>query len=264
MKPLIIQTFLFFFIIQLLLISGCSKEDSNPLVPDDSDKYFLMYFDNDSVKISFSELPKFSINGEEAIQLNHFVDTTLVHPFIDKNDLSHDTRALYSYQIAGEDGFSAYTNRGYPNNIWGHLLLGHVIVSNRQVIFPADKIDLPGAYNVKTARHIYIHRKFDLEFTDSVNIVELRNITPVQVINQDGLPEQAVPLKDVVMSQINNPGSYDYNIRSLDNFGPTTDMSWEQFQTGYWLLSSEKTMFTDTTLVGGSYKLKVLDKILLK
>ncbi|MFO7524722.1 MAG: hypothetical protein R6W68_04670 [Ignavibacteriaceae bacterium] len=257
------RTYSLLIFVILLLIYSCAKEN-NPLVPDDSDKYFWVYFNNDSVKISFSDLPKISADGEEAVQLNHFVDTTLVHPFMDKNGLSYDSRTLYSYQIAGEDGFSAYTNRGYPNNIWEHLTIGHVIVSSRQVIFPDDRIDLPGAYNVKIARHIYIHRKFDLEFADSVNIVELRNISSVQVINQDGISEQAVPLKDVVMSKINDPESYNYNILSLDNFGPTTDMSWEEFQTGYWLLSSEKTFFSETTLVGGSYKLKALEKILVK
>lgn len=265
------MTFRFFTLLRLFVIFylpffivGCTKEDSNPVTPDDSDKYFMVFFDGDSVKVTFKNLPKFNADGEEAIQLNYFIDTSLVHPFIDKNGLSHDTRTLYSYQIVGDDGFSASGSRGYPNNIWAHFFLGHVITKNRQVIFPDNKIDLPGAYNVKFARRIFIHRKFDLAFTDSTTFVELRKISPVQVTNPDGLPEQAVPLKDVVMSKVINPGSYNYNMVAVDNFGPTTDMTWNQFQTGYWLLSSQVTMFTDTTLVGGRYKLKVLEKILVK
>lgn len=258
--------FQIYFIISiiLLLVLSCSKEDENPITPDDSDKYFMVYFNGDSVKVSFTNLPKFDAEGEEAIKLNFFIDTSLVHPFVDKNTVSHDSRPLYSFQIEGDDGFSASGSRGYPNNIWDHLFLGHVITSNRHVIFPDNLIVLPGAYNVKTSRRIYIHRKFDLDFTDSVHIVDLDDITPVQILNPDNVLEAAIPLKDVVTTMVTNPGIYNYNILSLDNFGPTADLTWAQFQTGYWLLSSEKTMFTDTTLVGGRYKLKVLEKILVK
>jgi len=246
------------------MVISCSKEENNPITPDDSDKYFMVYFNSDSVKILFTDLPKFDADDEEAIQLNYFIDTSLIHPFIDKDTVSHDSRSLYSYLIAGDDGFSAAGSRGYPNNIWDQLFLGHVITSSRQVIFPDNKIDLPGAYNVKTSRRIYTHRKFDLDFIDSVHIVDLGKLTPVQILNPDNELEEAIPLQDVVTAMVTNPGIYNYNILSLDNFGPTADMTWAQFQTGYWLLSSEKTMFTDTSLVGGIYKLKVLEKILVK
>ena len=257
--------FHFAIFILLLIAAGCSKEENNPLTPlDDPDKYFWTYYNNDSVKVAFKNLPKFNADGEEAIQLNYFIDTSLIHPFIDKNGIYHDTRTLYSYQIVGDDGFSASGSRGYPNNIWEHFFLGHVIISNRQVIFPDDKIDLPGAYNVKFARKIFVHRKFDLEFIDSTRFVELKNISPVQVTNPDGLIEHAIPLKNLVTAVVTNPETYSYNLLSVDNFGPTSNMSWSQFQTGYWLLNSQVTMFTDTTLVGGRYKLKVLKKILLR
>lgn len=255
----------FIILIFLLIAAGCSKEENNPLTPpDDSDKYFWIYYNNDSTKVEFKNLPKFNADGEEAIQLNYFIDTSLIHPYIDKNGISHDTRKLYSYQIVGDDGFSASGSRGYPNNIWDHFFLGHVITSTRQVIFPDNKIDLPNAYNVKFARRIFIHRKFDLDFTDSSRFVELREISTVQVINPQGLQEQAIPLKNIVMSIVTNPETYNYNLLSVDNFGPTSDMTWNQFQTGYWLLESQVTMFTDTTLVGGRYKLKVLEKILVR
>lgn len=254
----------FYWLSITLFCFGCGKEESNPVTPDDSNKYFMIYFNSDSVKVSFKDLPKFDADGQEAIQLNYFIDTLLIHPFIDKNGLSHDSRSLYSYQIVGDDGFSASGNRGYPNNIWDHFFLGHVIASSRQVIFPDNKIDLPGAYNVKFARRIVIHRKFDIVFPDSINIVELNRITPVQILNPDNVLEDAIPLKDVVTARVTNPGIYNYNILSLDNFGPTSDMTWAQFETGYWFLNSQVTKFLDTTLVGGRYKLKVLEKILIK
>lgn len=252
----------FIVFILLLAVFGCSKEDSNPVAAtDDSDKYMWAHLNNDSTKIAFKDLPKFSADGEEAIQLNSFIDTLLIHMFI-SNSVAYDARKLYSYQIVGDDGFSASV-KGYPNNTWEHMGLGHIITSTRKVIFPDNKIDLAGAYDVKTARHIYIYRKFDLAFTDSTIFVELRNITSVQVTNPDNNLEQAIPLAGVVQNKVGNPSGYQFNMRSLDNFGPTSTMTWVQFQTGYWLLTSEKTMFTDTTLIGGRYKVKALEKITL-
>lgn len=250
-----------FVIILIFQFLDCSKEESNPVSADDSDQYLWVHFSDDSVKISFNSLPKFSADGEEAVLLSSFIDTSLIHPFI-KDTVSYDSRGLYSYQIVGDDGFSASV-KGYPNNIWNHLKLGHIITSTRKVIFPDSKIDLAGAYDVKTTRHIYINRKIDIAFTDSTIFVELKNITSVQVTNPDNILEQAIALADLVTAKAPNPIAYQYNIRSIDNFGPTSSMSWVQYQTGYWLLTSEKTMFTDTTLAGGRYKVKLLEKIVL-
>jgi len=254
---------LFLLLTSVLIITGCSKDDDNPVTPNDSDKFMWVHYKGDSIKVLFENLPKITADGEEAIQLSSFVDTNLIHPFYDKNNVSYEARNLYCYQVVGDDGFCA-SQKGYQNNIWQHLQLGHILTSDRRVIFPDNKIDLAGAYNVKATSHIYIYRKFDLAFTDSTLCVEFRNITPVQVTNLDGNLEDAIPLKDVVTKMVAAPSSFQYNILSLDNFGPSQDMIWDQFQTGYWLLSSEKTMFADTSLTGGKYKVKVLEKILLK
>jgi hypothetical protein len=254
---------LFLLLTFIILIFGCAKDDDNPITPDDSDKYMWVHFKGDSTKILFENLTKFTADGEEVIQLSSFIDTSLIHPFYDKNNVAYDSRLLYCYQIVGDDGFCA-SSKGYPNNVWEHLQLGHILASDRRVIFPDDKIDLAGAYNVKATSHIYVYRKFDLAFTDSTLCVELRNITPVQVTNPDNNLEEAILLKDVVAYMVTAPSSFQYNILSLDDFGPSQDMTWDQFQTGYWLLSSEKTMFADTSLSGSKYKVKVLEKILLK
>jgi hypothetical protein len=255
---------IFLLLIIVLLFPGCAKDNDNPVTPEDSDNYIWVHFKGDSSKVLFESLPKFTADGEDAIQLSSFIDTSLIPPYYDKNSNSYDSRSLYCYEIAGDDGFSASENRGYPNNIWDELKLGHILISGRRVIFPDDKIDLAGAYNVKSARHIHIYRKLDLSFTDSTLCVELRKITPIQVTNPDNNLEEAISLKDAVAYMVAVPDNFQYNILSLDNFGPSEDMSWTQLQTGYWLLSSEKTMFADTSLSGGKYKVKVLEKILLK
>ena len=248
-------------LLAFVLPGGCSK-DNNPVKSNlPPEAYLWVHFESDSARVEFEALPRIDAGGVEAIQLSEFVDTTLIPPYRDKNGNAFDSRTLFAYQIVADDGYSASGTKGYPDNIWSHLQLGHILTTTRQVVFPDDKIDLAGAYNVKTARHIYVHRKLDLEKPDSTVFVELRSIATTQITNFDGNLENVIPLKDVVLLFVDSPQSYSYNLRTLDDFGPSTSLTWEQFQTGYWLLISEKTRFTDTSLVGGAYKLKVLESI---
>ncbi len=257
-----IRLFSFFVVIILCLapITGCDKD--NPSSPGEQENFLWIHFNADSTKIEFETLPKIDADGEEAIQLSSFIDTTLIHPFRDKNGVAYETRKLYSYQIAGEDGFSASV-KGYPNNTWEQLTLGHILTSTKQAVFPDDKIDIAGAYNVKSVSHIYVYRKFDVITPDTTSFVELRTLVPISVTNLDGQLENALPLKDFITPLITAPESHQYNMKTLDNFGPSSDLTWDQFQTGYWLLTSEKTMFTDPALNTSKYKLKVLEKILV-
>jgi hypothetical protein len=243
-------------------MTGCDKDNPSSPKPD-QENYLWIHFKSDSTKIEFEALPKIDADGEEAIQLSSFIDTTLIPPFRDKNGNPYEARKLYSYQIAGDDGFSASV-KGYSNNTWEHLTLGHILTSTMQVVFPDDKIDLAGAYNVKSSRHIYIHRKFDVITPDTTTFVELRKLTSTSVTNLNGQMENALLLKDFITALVATPDNQQYNLRTLDDFGPSTDLTWAQFQTGYWLLTSEITMFTDPALNTGKYKLKVLEKILVK
>jgi hypothetical protein len=244
-------------------LMGCSKDDSPTGPTPSSQAYLWVHFLTDSVKVTFDTLPKIDADGVEAIPLSEFVDTVLVPMFRDKNGVAYDARELYAYQIVADDGYSASETKGYFDNVWQHLQLGHILTETRRVVFPDDRIDLPGAFDVKDAGHIHIHRKFDVELPDTAIISELRNYATTQVANFDGVLENAVALKDFVPSLVTNPEEYNYNLRTLDNFGPTTNMTWSQFQTGYWLMNTQLTIFTDTTLVGGKYKLKALERILV-
>jgi hypothetical protein len=251
-------------LIALLVIvvsGGCSK-DSNPIVSDPTNQSFLwIHLGSDSTKVEFASLPKIDAGGVEAIQLSEFVDTTLIPPYRDKSGNAYDSRTLFAYQIVASDGYSASATKGYPDNIWSHMQLGHILTTTRQVVFPDDKIDLAGAYNVKNTLHIYVHRKLDLAKPDSTTFIELRSVDTTQIANSDGVLENAIPLKDIVLLSVDSAQNYSYNLRTLDDFGPSTNLTWDQFQTGYWLLTSGKTRFTDSTLVGGAYKLKVLESI---
>ncbi len=248
-------------ILCIVLTTGCDKD--NPTSPTmEHENYLWIHMNSDSTKIKFETLLKIDADGEEAIQLSSFIDTTLIHPFRDKDGNPHETRRLYSYQIAGDDGFSA-SKKGYSNNTWDHLLAGHILTSTRQVVFPDDRIDLAGAFNVKSTRHIYIHRKFNVITPDTSTFIELRMLTTTSVTNPEGQTENALLLKDCLAQIVTAPENRQYNLRTLDDFGPSADLTWDQFQAGYWLLTSEKTMFTDPDLNTSKYKLKVLEKILV-
>ncbi len=246
----------------IVLIASCGRD--NPTTPKfESENFLWIHFKSDSIKIEFEGLPKIDADGEEAIQLSSFITTSLVQPYQDKNGNLHDTRRLYSYQIVGDDGFSASV-KGYSNNTWEHLTLGHLLTKTRQVVFPDDKIDLAGAYNVKLARHIYIHRKLDISTPDTTAFIELRTITPTSVTNTEGVTEAAVPLMSAITKILAGPENRQFSLVALDGYQPPTDLTWEQLQTGYWLLTSEMTLFTDPAVNTGKYRLKVLEKILVK
>jgi hypothetical protein len=247
----------------VVLFLGCAKEDEgNPVVTPEAVTLWI-YQGNDSTEVSAEGLPTIDVEGLEAVHLSEFISTTLIPPYVDDDTVSYDRRPLFSYEVQGEDGFSASANRGYYNNIWSQLTEGYLILSTGRAGFPSS-LGLPGAYSVSDAARILVYRKFDLETPDSTCFVEFKIIESVEVTNHDGNPELALPLWAFVDSAgFASPENYTYNMRSIDDFGPSVSMTWEQLQTGYWLLVSEKTLFTDPTLTGGRYKIKYLQKIIL-
>lgn len=261
MRASVLFSRLFFVLmLSLVLILGCEKEDDdNPAGPADSYSLWIVQGD-DSTEVSEDGLATFDIDGQTCIHFSEFVDTVLIAPYNDDGDV-YDRRPLYCYQIEGVDGFSAHVNRGYANNTWTHLTEGYVTLSTERAGFP-ESLGLPGAYNVSDVARIKVFRKLDLVTADTTVFTEFRDVTSVEVTNHDGNPEQALPLVDFIDSNvIANPADYMFNMSAIDGFGPSTDMTWEQFQTGYWLLETGKTLFTDGSLTGGSYKLRDLEKI---
>ena len=247
----------------VLAFNGCSKDDDVVAGPSGNGASMMVYHEGDSTAVLFDDLPSFQVDDLEAISLSSFVDTFLVPPYWDE-DVMFDLRELYGYRIQGQDGFSA-SIKGYTDNTWDHMELGYLFTASRQVVFPDDVIDLAGAYNVKDAARILILRKIDVVYSDTTAMRELADFQPVQVDNHDGLPEDAVPLSDLVETAIvADPSTKTYNIVALDGFGPATTMTWTQFQTGYWLLESKRTIFTDPSLEGGAYKLRILDRVLVQ
>jgi hypothetical protein len=226
-----------------------------------------VFYQNDSLRVYYSSLESFDVTTfkapayteNDAIWLYSFVDTILIPP-VQGDTISYDARNLYAYRIEGDDGFSAAV-RGYPDNTWDQMDKGYLMVLSRRVIFPDDLLDLPGAYNVKFARNIRINRKVDVVSPDSSSFVRLCDMQTTVVQNNEGQDEDAVPLSDMVEAYISNPGGFNYNIQAIDGYSLSSDLSWEELQTGYWLMESEKTIFTPDSLSSGKYRVKYLEQI---
>ena len=253
----------------LFIALGCSKEnEDNPLGPDTSDNHIWVHFAGDSIQLILSDFVTFDVNGlakpltddNEAIWLSAFVDTQLIPIFYDNQGTGHDSRVLYAYRIEGNDGFSAFI-RGYPDNIWEHMSLGYLMTATRLTVFPDELIDLAGAYNVKETRHIRVNRKLDVFTPDTTGFVRLKDMDEVQVNNDEDQLEVAVALKDIVQEVVPDPENYTYDLIALDGYFPPEPVTWTQLQTGYWLLESMKTFFTDPALNTGKYKVRELRSI---
>jgi hypothetical protein len=265
-------------LLAMTIFTACT-EDEDPASPTTYESIFVHWM-NDSVSVSFENLATVDLNGEKVIGLQSFITDAIVPQDADSTFYTavdeYEARQLYSYHIIGEDGFSASGVKGYPNNTWYELSKGYINFETRDVSFPDDpavEFDIAGAYNVKATSHIAIKRKIDVDCNDSIDyFYDLENMPTVVIPNHDGIDEEAIALSSFLTKaaqdsiQINvindaNLPNMMYNIRSADDWGPSVELTWAQLQTGYWLTTSLKTIFTDPALIGGAYKVKYLEKI---
>lgn len=278
-------------ILGLGLLGACSS-DGNPTAPPPSngdpnctEDFIWVHHMGDSLRVCLEGLPSVDIDGLAVVHLNRLVSEDLIPPFIDRNEVSHDTRALYSYQIEAEDGYSAHGTRGYPNNAWDQMEEGYIVKSTMRVRFP-ESLGLPGAYSVRDARRIHVWRKIDLHlagaggvdpFTagaDTTLFYELRymedqleEVTFPPVGDETGpaiLP--AIPLAAFILQLVENdhiqdPSGFAYHLTAIDGYGTSDPLTWDQLQTGYWLPETMRTRFTDPDLLDGRHRLGNLERI---
>lgn len=264
-------------LIAISVFTACSDDD-DPASPTTYESIYVHWM-NDSVSVSFENITSVDLNGEKVIELQSFITDAIVPQDPDTSFYTDvdgiEARQLYSYHIVGGDGFSASV-KGYPNNSWYELGKGYINFESRDVSFPdvpEENFDIAGAYNIKETKHIKIKRKFDVICNDTINyFYNLDNMPTVTIQNHDGIDEEAIALSSFLTQavedsiQINVINNTDlpnmmFNIRSADDWGPSAELTWDQLQTGYWLTTSLKTIFTDASLTGGAYKVKYLEKI---
>jgi hypothetical protein len=136
------------------------------------------------------------------------------------------------------------------------------MLRSRNLLFPKAVIDLPGAYNIKDANKLYLRRKIDVVFPDSTVFVEIGTLPVTTVVNPQGGSESAVTFEALIRTVLPDPDGYSYTLRAIDGAGPDA-LTWEQLRGGYWLLESERSMFTDPGLSSGRYRLSAVDRIIV-
>ena len=258
-------------IVAILLVlgflAGCSNDEENDNGNGNGTQPVIvkLYLGTDSTEINLRDLTSFEIESEDAVFLNNLISQNFVQPWLDNDSLAWDMRPLHAYRLIGSDGYSPYFHSNhYPDLWWDYTFLGYIFVESRNVIFPDSLIDLPGAYNVDDNDRIQIYRKFDICTSTDTAFVELADITAVPVLNDSGNTENALPLADFILAVdtlVANPTIYTYKVVAVDGFTQNTALTWEQMQTGYWLLESQKTWFLADSLHTGRYKIKAVKEI---
>lgn len=245
-----------------VFIGSCTNKGGNGTGPQpDSGITINVVLGDRTDTVAVDGLPCDSIDGQAAVCLSSFVRSAFIQPYIDKDSVAHDTRGLYAYRLVGSDGFNPHDNRGYEDNVWAHLNLGYYFVNDDRSVFPDENIDLPGAFNIKSLRTIRVFRKIAI-VTDTATIIrEVGDLPVIQVQNLEGQPEGAIGLWQCITTPyITEPSACQYRLRTLDNFSPPA-LTWDQLQTGYWLLNTQRTIFTAPELNQGKYKVFVLEAI---
>jgi hypothetical protein len=243
------------------LVAGCSEKSDKGAGPSPESGVTIQVVLGDLTDtVSVDGLPCDTIDGKVAVRLSAFVRSEFIKPYTDKDSVAHDTRGLYAYRLAGEDGFNPHDDRGYDDNVWEHLDLGYYLIDDDRAIFPDENIDLPGAFNVKSLRTIRVFRKIDVVTDTATAFIEIDDLPVVQVQNLAGEPENAVGLWRCVDAYVSDLTAHGFRLRTVDSFSTPT-ITWDQLQTGYWLLNTQRTIFTAPELNQGKYKVSVLESI---
>lgn len=215
----------------LLSMTACSENDNPTDVPPDTTHVY-------------------------GYQLEQFIDQATVTDSVDATAAdSLDFRGLFAYEIvSGTDGFSPRQSSfaGYDLN-WDTFRSGYLVPSDQGRTWFADP-NLPSAFRVKHAGYFRMYRKIEVIAADnSSQMIELRGLPIHQVTNWDGNPEDAIKLSDLLQGI----ASYDsVSIVCFDDYGLGRYYQPAAINDGYYLLSSERTIFPTAALPSNMKKMK--------
>jgi hypothetical protein len=216
----------------ILAVFGCSEKDNNP-----TDVQVYGY------------------------KLEQFINQSLVADLVDAEvaDTS-EFRGLFAYEIVStEDGFSprmsSYAGYDLP---WETFKEGYLVPSDNNKTWFAD-VNLPGAFRVRNAGIFRLYRKIDVVAPDnSSKLVELGGLPVYTVDNWDGNPEEAIKLSDLIQGY----AAYDsISIVCYDDYGIGKYYQPEAVEDGYYLLTTERTIFPTASLPTNQKKMKKVSYI---
>ncbi len=192
----------------------------------------------------------------QGYKLDQFINQAIVTDSLDAAAPDTlDFRGLFAYEIvSGEDGFSPRMSSyaGYDLN-WETFKNGYLVPSENNRTWFADT-SLPGAFRVRNTGYFRMYRKIDVIAPDnSTKMIELKGLALYTINNWDGNPEEAIKLSDLVQGI----ASYDsVCIVCSDDFGLGRYYTQAAIDDGYYLLTTERTIFPTVSLPSNMQKLK--------
>jgi len=227
-------------VITFLLLTGCSEKDSdNPNELDEIRAYGLdQFFQMEDVMNLFSTEDQEDIL-EDAIEI----------------------RSLFSALVSAEDGWN-WRNRGVRDLKWEEFSNGYLIPDDDGKVYFGSFVDQGvNTYNVKYAELVDIFRAFQLVKPDeTIAVFELNRMDSELVINHEDIEEAAIKFTDFILEEINIIDSVAF--LAADGYQKT--YSADEFNDGYWLLNSQRTIFPGFPDMPGSKKrFKFLKQIII-
>jgi hypothetical protein len=211
----------------LFIACGCSR----PIKP--KSEFITIKLGNLTFIRYFDIMEKVIFEGDEAIRLSDFVDSTMT-----------DYPQIYAYRVIGSDGFYA-AKKGSPDNVWEHLQKGYLKLKDRRATFESS-LGLLGRYYVKDVASIELLRKIDTKFKEEEKpsfslIVDMPTATYLDSAEAFYNGQTGIRLSDFVDTLTSTPENYTYNLISAR--GEEMTFSWLELQTGWWLLGLDVTKF---------------------
>lgn len=170
-----------------------------------------------------------------------------------------DALNLFSIHVLASDGWS-WRNRGVRDLKWDEFAGGYLIPEDDgRIYIEAFASQGVSTYNVKFAQDVQVFRTFELVKPDGTEaLYQLSAMTTQQIENYDGTMEDAIKLTDFYPAT---------EITAIDSVmftaadGYSVNYTEEEFNAGYWLTESQKTIFPGLDLPGSKKKFKLLQTL---
>ncbi len=191
-------------------------------------------------------------------RLEQFVDIDAVRLVVDPTEAdTTDLRMLFAYEIVSSaDGFSprASSYAGYDLP-WEEFERGYIVPSDQNRTWFPNPL-LPGAFKIRDTGLFRLYRKIDVKTEHGETLVELKGLPLHQIMNWDGENETAIKLSDL----LTGIAEYDsLRIVCFDGFGLDKYYLPEAVNDGYYLLTTERTIFPTATLPNNQKRMKKVE-----
>jgi len=256
---------LLFGVIILFTFAACDdnpagNETEDPTPPSLAGTIDIEFTIPDSVELSnyTSELVDYDGTMVTGYSLDQFVNMDSVNAYIDED--SFDGRKLFAIEIVSNDDDGNFSPRDhdYYDLAWTDLETGFLLPDEKgRTYFPDENI--PNGYNVKWAYYLKLYRKIDIVLDGNTTIFETGAFTSEGIFHQAGngnfYTDPGFALTNLISDYVTeSPNNYEYRFTSADD--DEIVFTWDDIQTGYWLITQNKAVFLsdDGTEIHSSFK----------